>query len=163
MSYICSSPTVPGKFHPKKAIALGVKPGPLFGILSKGLPVTVEVPCAAGASASGAITTVTVTSSQVKDPDIPGDAFALISCPTLEHLPSLISHPSFLRYHLQQQQQQMEGGQQQQHLLLAYHLGPREVVESVGYQAWMLGFGEKTRHFFLHPPPTRLLFSTLVD
>jgi hypothetical protein len=59
ISYICRGPEIKGKFNKSAAVALGIKPGPLYGKLHRGESVTLE---------SG----IVVNPSQVCDPPIPG-------------------------------------------------------------------------------------------
>lgn len=42
LGYLLREDRRPGRFHPDRALALGVPPGPLFGILQRGRPVEVQ-------------------------------------------------------------------------------------------------------------------------
>ncbi len=68
VTYICHTPVLPGKFDPEKAVALGVKRGPQFGQLTKGLSVLTE----AGN---------TVFPNDCISPPRPGPVFIYVSCP----------------------------------------------------------------------------------
>jgi ribonuclease Z len=59
ISYICRGPEVKGKFNKAAAVALGIKPGPMYGKLHRGESLTL---------ADGRV----VTPDQVCDPPIPG-------------------------------------------------------------------------------------------
>jgi ribonuclease BN (tRNA processing enzyme) len=58
-SYICRGPEVKGKFNKAAAVALGIKPGPMYGKLHRGETLTL---------ADGRV----ITPDQVCDPPIPG-------------------------------------------------------------------------------------------
>ena len=162
--YICQSPTVLGKFYPDRAKALGVKPGPLFGKLSRGEEVTVELPAPLaqpeGASAADAPAPaprlVTVFPSQVKDPDLMGEAFAIVACPSLSFLRSLTLHPSFEPYRLPRVEAAAAAASSPRpalpSLFAVYHAAPPDVLNSQEYLDWMTGFGLTTRHIVLSPP-----------
>lgn len=79
-SYLCQLPDIPGKFLLHKAEALGVPKGPLYAKLVRGQ--TIELP-------SGQ----TVKPGDVMEVSTPGPLAAVIDVPTLEHLPSFLSHP----------------------------------------------------------------------
>jgi ribonuclease Z len=59
ISYICRGPEVKGKFNKAAAVALGIKPGPMYGKLHRGECIHLE---------DGTV----VTPDQVCDPPIPG-------------------------------------------------------------------------------------------
>jgi len=59
ISYICRGPEVKGKFNKAAAVALGIKPGPMYGKLHRGESITLD---------DGTV----VTPDRVCDPPIPG-------------------------------------------------------------------------------------------
>ena len=76
--YVCQTPTIRGKFNGAKATALGVK-GRDRGVLVRGGgPITLQ---------DGTV----VTRSDVVGEDTPGSGFAILRCPTVEHLEILSS------------------------------------------------------------------------
>lgn len=78
LSYIIRNHPQRGKFNAKKAIALGVPSGPLFGQLTSGTPVTLK---------DGTI----VLPEQVLGPGLPGGGIAVVDIPSDEYVPSLVS------------------------------------------------------------------------
>ncbi|KAF2792501.1 hypothetical protein K505DRAFT_246538 [Melanomma pulvis-pyrius CBS 109.77] len=77
VSYIVRTHPARGKFDVKRAIALGVKPGPNFSQLTAGESVE---------NAKGE----TITPDMVIGPDRPGQGVAILDVPSLEYLESLI-------------------------------------------------------------------------
>lgn len=112
--YIGSTPDLPGKFHPDKAIKLGVEKGANFSLLNSGQSVISKT------------TGLQVTTDMVKDPDQPGSKFALIRCPSKEYFNSLFNNNSF---------EQFYNGQQK--LSVVYHLVPEEVILDEQYQQFI--------------------------
>jgi len=78
LSYIIRNHPQRGKFDAKRAIALGVPPGPLFRQLTLGIPVK---------SKNG----TTVLPEHVLEPGLPGGGIAVVDLPSDEYVLSLIS------------------------------------------------------------------------
>lgn len=74
--YVCELPSIPGKFLPQRAAALGVPRGPLYGQLVRGEEVT---------SISGRV----VTPHDVMEPSTPGPVVLVVDCPSAAFLPAL--------------------------------------------------------------------------
>ena len=55
VSYVCAGPHTHGRFHPSRASALGLQPGPIYGQLQRGYAVEAYIPTAA-ALAAGLVT-----------------------------------------------------------------------------------------------------------
>ena len=79
ISYICTTASSRGKFLPKRAIEMGVKPGHDFGKLTRGLEVILE---------NGKV----VKPSDVMEPSNPGTSFAVVRCPGLDWIKSVVSN-----------------------------------------------------------------------
>ncbi len=147
-SYICTTLPVPGKFHPQRALQLGVPKGPLFGRLSKNETVVLD---------NG----VTVSPEQVKDPDCPGAPFAIVSCPTLACLAPVVTALSWQPYYhtdcsstsaaaaATASTAAADTPSRLQPFRCMVHLGPRNVVLHPDYQAWLQRFGDTTEHIFV--------------
>lgn len=160
--YLCKLPDIPGKFQLEKAEALGVPRGPLYAKLVRG--ETIELP-------SGR----TVVPADVLEPSTEGPLAAVIDVPTLEHLPSLLSHPVLGRCLNTPSGDEANGPtissdsggasrepestaipsrafDTQQHvppvtpLHVAVHLTPKAVTDDPRYRAWMAGCGDRTQH-----------------
>ncbi|KAG1441263.1 hypothetical protein G6F56_011562 [Rhizopus delemar] len=125
ISYICQGVTLPGKFNKNAAIALGIRPGPLYGRLHKGESVTLE---------DGRV----VTPDMVCEPAKPGHLFLLIDCPSLEHMDSLVLSDQFKDY--------QAGGANQPNVI--FHFVDRQVLEAEKYKTWLARFGKETEHVF---------------
>ncbi|KAF2073482.1 hypothetical protein CYY_005191 [Polysphondylium violaceum] len=112
--YIGSTPDLPGKFHPDKAIKLGVEKGTNFSLLNSGQSVISKT------------TGLTVTSDMVKDPDQPGTRFALLRCPSKEYFNSLFNNDTFESFY---------SGKEK--LCVVYHLVPESIITSQEYQQFI--------------------------
>ncbi|KAF2997820.1 hypothetical protein E8E13_000345 [Curvularia kusanoi] len=80
--YIVRTHSARGSFDVARAKELGVRPGPDFGKLTKGLSVQ---------NASGE----TITPEQVLGPDRPGQGFALLDVPSVDYLESVVQRDEF--------------------------------------------------------------------
>lgn len=134
VAYTCRLRDIRGKFNPKRAMELGVKKGPNFGLLQKGVPVTTE-------------TGTVVTSQQVMSPDTPGPVFVVIPCPTLDHVQSVVSTSALLPMELGV----LSGkGGELERTCVIIHLAPREVLDQVQYREWCDSFGPDVAHIPVH-------------
>jgi ribonuclease Z len=97
MCYICHTPSIPGKFDAKKALALGLTKGPKFGQLTKGIP-------GIGGEFAAQRLSVTTDDGRVINPSDcigpvrRGAVFIVVDCPTLSHAKALTSKPQFDQY-----------------------------------------------------------------
>lgn len=123
VSYLLTVPERRGKFHPGKAIALGVKPGPDFGKLTKGESIT---------TSQGRI----VSADECMDKGDPPPIAAIVQCPTMEH------------FHLLEKDESFKALQSQNRLLCSMHLSPKFVIDDPQYRAWMRLF-VGTKHYFV--------------
>lgn len=82
LSYIIRNHSQRGKFHPEKALELGVPQGRLFTELASGRSVTVT---------DGSI----VTPEQVLGDSKPGGGFAVVELPSVDYVQSLINRPEW--------------------------------------------------------------------
>lgn len=219
--YICTTASVPGKFHPERAVSFGIPKGKLFGILQKGESlVQVEVPApapempvappAAAASDATALapSTVsattptptptpvsagtkskapkeqntngwmsvsdaaaagltdrikrTVTTLDMKDPDMPGQVIAIVSCPSAAFLECLGGGNAFDEYYFDHKTAsaavRTDDRQPPQHgtlndnpkcVRVMYHNTPSAVATTPEYGTWMRRFGPHTQHIML--------------
>ena len=79
VSYLVRFPDVPGKFDVKRAAAAGVPAGPMYGRLKSGHAVTLSC---------GRV----VRPEECVEGGAAGDVLAVIECPSVEHLGSLVRH-----------------------------------------------------------------------
>ena len=137
VAYIGKLATVRGKFNLKKALELGLPPGPLFRNLTEGHPVTAP---------NGDV----IYPHQVMGPDQIGPQFVVVECPSFDYVSSLTSHPLL-------QHDQLSP-------LIIVHITPNVTLQTDPYQQWMLSFGKDTKHLLLHSdfcPPELSLKSCL--
>ncbi|KAJ4360350.1 uncharacterized protein N0V89_000912 [Didymosphaeria variabile] len=83
LSYIVRSQSTRGTFDAKRAREFGLKPGPDFGMLSKGQSVQ---------NNKGE----TITPHMVIGPDKPGNGFAILDVPLVDYLETLIQREEFM-------------------------------------------------------------------
>ncbi|KAI8388141.1 beta-lactamase-like protein [Radiomyces spectabilis] len=124
VSYICRGPELPGKFNKQAALDLGVKPGPDYGKLHKGIPVTL---------ADGRV----IKPEQVVSPAAPGHLFLVIDCPSVDYIESLTTSSMFKEYQTTDESSRPN---------LIIHLLGKQVLEDERYRAWMNKFSPKTDH-----------------
>mmetsp|Transcript_37441 Transcript_37441/g.60937 ORF Transcript_37441/g.60937 Transcript_37441/m.60937 type:complete len:747 (-) Transcript_37441:539-2779(-) len=126
VSYILEAPPKRGKFLAKKAAELGVKAGPDFGKLTKGLSIMTD---------SGRL----VTSEECMEKGEPSASCAIITCPDKSFVNSLVGCECFSPYVAQ------EG------MLFVVHLAPVEVIRDDRYQSWMKSFaGPNVKHILVN-------------
>ncbi|XP_059285910.1 tRNAse Z TRZ4, mitochondrial-like [Lycium ferocissimum] len=135
--YICELPEIKGKFHPDKAAALGVEPGPKYHQLKSGNPVESDHQ------------SITVHPCDVMEPSIPGPIVLLVDCPTLSHLQELSSLQSLTPYYSNISEQPVEMCKKVNCLV---HLSPASVTNTTAYEQWMTRFGEAQHIMARHEP-----------
>lgn len=172
-SYLVLSHSVPGKFHPDKARALGVKPGPLFGKLSRGIAIDLEVEVEKEDGTKEKQKVMKrINPEDVKDPDIPGQATLLVQCPNISFIPSLIYSPAintyiprdaFERLHTAFTSTMQLATEEtlprtpttppptDTQLRIVYHFTPPQVASHPVYVQWMHSFPCDVVHSFLYP------------
>ncbi|KAI8883211.1 hypothetical protein K501DRAFT_219648 [Backusella circina FSU 941] len=122
MSYICEGTSVPRKFNKAAAVALGIKPGPVYGQLQKGISVTLE---------DGRV----ITQDMVCEPEIPGHVFMVVDCPSVSYIDGLIQTRAFERF-------------QNDRPKAMIHIVGDDVLEDERYKEWLAKFGRTTDHIF---------------
>ncbi|GJP61999.1 hypothetical protein CLOP_g19109 [Closterium sp. NIES-67] len=143
--YVCELPTAAGKFDPKRAAAMGIRPGPKYRRLQMGE----SVPSDDGSK--------TVHPSDVLGASIPGPVVLLIDCPTASHTQALLQSPQLQRFCSSRHNRESgsggggntegdnnEGGTKE--VTVAVHVSPEAVVEADEYRRWMGMLGPNTTH-----------------
>ncbi|KAF9355891.1 hypothetical protein BGX26_006002 [Mortierella sp. AD094] len=133
INYIFQSPDYVGKFNKDAAIALGVKPGPLFSNLVRGESVL---------SKSGEL----VHPHQVISGARPGRVFMVIDCPSVEYLSSLLNAKEFERFQTLDSDSETTANKLQAECIV--HLSGHSILSHPEYKAWMERFGSETQHIF---------------
>ena len=121
-SYICHFSPKPGKLDIEKCVDLGVKPGPMLGMLKAGKDVTLD---------DGRL----VRSCDVVGDAAPPSSFLVLDIPDLEYLDSLESSKELMSL---------------TNLETVFHFSPYEVVTSPRYKQWLEGVGESVNHILLN-------------
>ncbi|KAK3027067.1 hypothetical protein RJ639_040899 [Escallonia herrerae] len=123
--YIVELPEIKGKFDPKKAAALGLRPGPKYRDLQLGNPVMSDRQ------------SIMVHPSDVLGPSIPGPVVLLVDCPTVPHMQELLSTKSLGNYY------DASGSPTEncKAVNCVIHLSPSTVTNTSEYQKWMSRFG----------------------
>ncbi|KAK3002385.1 hypothetical protein RJ639_021047 [Escallonia herrerae] len=123
--YIVELPEIKGKFDPKKAAALGLRPGPKYRDLQLGNPVMSDRQ------------SIMVHPSDVLGPSIPGPMVLLVDCPTVSHMQELLSTKSLGNYY------DASGSptENSKAVNCVIHLSPSTVTNTSEYQKWMSRFG----------------------
>jgi ribonuclease Z len=125
ISYIGTA-LVPAKFDPKKAIALGVPRGPLFGRLTKGETITLS---------NGKI----INPADVMDIDALSPRFAVLDCPSQECFDQLIAHSAF-----------SEDSLTYVPMSCCIHYTPQELFDTDHYQSFLHRFGPNCKHILVN-------------
>ena len=112
-----------GKFHPDKAILLGLKPGRLYKELSHGKSVVAP---------NGR----TIFPHEVTDPEQPGPSFVVVECPSIEFISHIVKHPRL-------QPKAVNPS-------FVVHIAPRVVVSNPQYRDWLGKFGPNVQNVFVH-------------
>ncbi|KAL0354648.1 UNVERIFIED_CONTAM: tRNAse Z TRZ4, mitochondrial [Sesamum radiatum] len=126
VTYICELPEIKGKFDPKKAAALGLRPGPKYRELQLGNSVKSDRE------------NIMVHPSDVLGPSVPGPIVLLVDCPTSSHLQDLLSLQCLTPYYVDTAYDVPEGSKI---VNCVIHLSPSSVTKTDDYQMWMSKFG----------------------
>lgn len=144
ISYICQTADIPGKFDAKKARALGINPGPQYGMLTRGMSVTTE---------DGR----TVTPDMVISPSKPGPIIILVHCPSMDFINQMTEHPHWHPYFPRPDKKHFA-------VNCVIHSAPAEVVETDQYMQFMERFGSDCQHIVVNKKscPSRVIFQSSV-
>ncbi len=137
ISYIFTTPPIPGKFLIEKARKLNVPMGPLCGQLKAGKSVTFID--------SETNEEKTVHSKDVLAKESPGVGVAVVYCPTAQVLDELRAS-RILRAFEKNDTNNTSTAQ----LDAIVHLTPKAIFESDAYQSWCEEFGSAVDHITLH-------------
>ncbi|KZV28780.1 zinc phosphodiesterase ELAC protein 2 [Dorcoceras hygrometricum] len=124
--YICELPEIKGKFDPKKASCLGLKPGPKYRELQLGNSVKSDRQ------------NIMVHPSDVMGPSVPGPIVLLVDCPTLAHFEELSALQCLMPYYADIAHVSPECSKI---VNCVIHLSPAFLSRTADYQMWMSKFG----------------------
>lgn len=122
ITYICQGVSVPRKFNKAAALALGIKPGPVYGDLQKGIDVTLP---------DGTV----VTRDMVCDPEVPGHVFVVVDCPNSTYIDGLVNSKAFDKY--------LDPNGKLRINVMIHHLG-NNVIHDDRYKKWLMKFDTAT-------------------
>ena len=134
MSYICIPKQRNRSFNKKKALDLGLKPGPIFGKLAKGENVTLD---------NGKI----ITLNDVSDEPLPSSSLAILYIPTEEHMFNMINNEIINRYI-----NKKLGDKYIYNINIIVHICPRfNIINNEKYISFMSSFGKDVEHIIECP------------
>ncbi|XP_033106695.1 zinc phosphodiesterase ELAC protein 2-like isoform X2 [Anneissia japonica] len=128
VAYICKVHKRPRSLIVKKALALGLPPGPKYTDLKRGLSVKTD----AG---------VEIHPDDVLGPDVPSYPFIVLQCPSVEFLDSLCNNKDL---------QSCQAGNGENSSRLIIHITPTEVLQHSRYKDWMKRFHSEAEHLILN-------------
>jgi len=144
VSYLFTTPPLPGKFLINKAIEFNIPRGPLYAQLKKGEDVTFID--------SKTNEERTVKSEEVVEQSRPGVCVAVIYCPTLDVLDKLVVDESLVV--LEKKENSLSKGTSEVELDVMVHFTPKQIFNHHKYQSWCKRFDksttEKIDHITLH-------------
>jgi ribonuclease Z len=142
VSYLFTTPPIPGKFLVDKAQALGVPRGPLYAQLKSGKSVTFL----------DTTTNVerTVMSEEVIAQSSPGVGVAIVYCPNLVVLNELKESNAFRALESTTTNDNEVTVKQEVELDVMVHLTPKRIFDEPSYQYWCKLFGSNVDHITLH-------------
>ncbi|XP_033629900.1 zinc phosphodiesterase ELAC protein 2-like isoform X1 [Asterias rubens] len=128
IAYVCKLHDTPGRIIVKKALDLGLRPGPAYSILKGGKSVTTD---------DG----VEIKPEDVMDPGTPGITFIVLECPSEEFVESVTKNEGLARH---------QADASDSAVSLVIHMCPETVLNDNRYQSWMCRFGPATEHIVLN-------------
>ena len=147
VSYLFTTPPIPGKFLIDKAKALNVPRGPMYAQLKAGKSVTFSDPDTSEER--------TVTSDEVVAKSSPGIGVAVIYCPTFMSLDELQAADTFKALEKGGQDPDNNGNSESElKLEVMVHLTPKSIFQDPAYQSWCKRFGTAVDHITLHATTT---------
>ena len=134
MNYICIPKQKNRSFNKKKALDLGLKPGPLFGKLAKGETITLD---------NGKI----ITLKDVSDEPLPSSSLAILYIPTEEHMNQIIKN-----YLVDKYINKKLGENYIYNIKLIVHICPKfSIINNEKYISFMASFGKDVEHIIECP------------
>ncbi|KAJ2080372.1 hypothetical protein H4R24_003113 [Coemansia sp. RSA 988] len=135
ISYIVEGPTVPGRFDPKAATTLGLKPGPQYAALIRGELVTTR---------DGTV----IRPEQCVGPARASGIFIFIDCPGPDYILALTTNPRFTPFLEIPENQNSD--KKSRLLLIIHSLGPG-VAQDERYKTWASLFPKHVQHMVSAP------------
>ena len=134
MSYICIPKQKNRSFNKKKAMELGLKPGPIFGKLSRGESVTLP---------NGKI----ITLKDVSDEAIPSSSLAILYIQNETNMNNIINNDIINKYI-----NKTLGGKYVYNIKLVVHICPKfSIIYNERYISFMASFGKDVEHIIECP------------
>ena len=134
MNFICIPKQKNRSFNKQKALDLGIKPGPIFGKLSKGESVTLD---------SGKI----ITLKDVSDEPLPSSSLAILYIPNEEHMNQLIKN-EFINNYINHKL----SNNYIYNIKLIVHICPKfSIINNEKYISFINSFGKDVEHIIECP------------
>ena len=134
MNFICIPKQKNRSFNKQKALDLGIKPGPIFGKLSKGESVTLD---------SGKI----ITLKDVSDEPLPSSSLAILYIPNEEHMNQLIKN-EFINNYINHKL----SNNYIYNIKLIVHICPKfSIINNENYISFINSFGKDVEHIIECP------------
>ena len=134
LNFICIPKQKNRSFNKQKALDLGIKPGPIFGKLSKGESVTLD---------SGKI----ITLKDVSDEPLPSSSLAILYIPNEEHMNQLIKN-EFINNYINHKL----SNNYIYNIKLIVHICPKfSIINNEKYISFINSFGKDVEHIIECP------------
>ena len=134
LSYICIPKQKNASFNKNKAIELGIKPGPLFGVLQKGNSITLE---------DGRI----IKPEDVLEKKLPSSSILILYIPDFEHMNMLIKDETINKY-----LNNNLGNNYVYQTTIIVHITPKfDMINNENYLKFMSLFGKDVQHIIECP------------
>ena len=134
MNFICIPKQKNRSFNKQKALDLGIKPGPIFGKLSKGESVTLD---------SGKI----ITLKDVSDEPLPSSSLAILYIPNEDHMNQLIKN-EFINNYINHKL----SNNYIYNIKLIVHICPKfSIINNEKYISFINSFGKDVEHIIECP------------
>jgi ribonuclease Z len=144
LSFLFTTPSIPGKFLAEKAVALGIPRGPLYGELKAGKTVTFP-----DLNDPENNTIITVESHEVVEPKCPGIVVAVLYYPTMHVLQQLKESEQMKRFQRQSEDARYEDSEQNPILEMMVHMAPPHLFKTVEHDGWRKSFGNHVQHMLV--------------
>mmetsp|Transcript_1598 Transcript_1598/g.4798 ORF Transcript_1598/g.4798 Transcript_1598/m.4798 type:complete len:708 (-) Transcript_1598:413-2536(-) len=129
ISYLCRVKDIPGKFDAKKAAALGIPKGPLYGKLMKGETITLED----GRS---------FRPDEIIAPSTPGPVVVLVTSPDESYISGITQEKRLSAQYL-------DAYSNAKRSICLIHFAPLRVLQDEQYISWATSFKSPTTHIFV--------------
>lgn len=152
LCFICEIKPRPGKLLLTKCIEFGITPGPLYALLKKGIDITKPdgtIVCSKDVCLPANPTTFfigtleNVSASVLEAYSNTFILIAVLECPTMDYLDSLVNQSAFSKY-------QNVSSVEREAVVCIFHITPDEIFNDSQYQDWINKFSPNVQHIILN-------------